>query len=117
ELLRMIFGAYPMTAGSITLDGRPYRPTLPDAAMRAGIAYVPEDRQADALLLGCDVRQNLSAGSSSHYFRNLLWRHKEERADTQRSISDFLIRLNSDAQTIETLSGGNQQKVVLARWL
>jgi ribose transport system ATP-binding protein len=47
----------------------------------------------------------------------LLWRHKEERADTVRSISDFLIRLNSDQQMIETLSGGNQQKVILARWL
>ena len=117
ELLRMIFGAYPVAAGTMTLDGAPYKPTTPDAAMRAGIAYVPEDRQADALLHGCTVRQNLSAGSSAHYYRRLLWRHKEERADTKRSISDFLIRLNSDQQLIETLSGGNQQKVILARWL
>jgi ribose transport system ATP-binding protein len=85
--------------------------------MKAGIAYVPEDRQADALLQGCTVRQNLSAGSSSTYFHRLLWRHKQERADSQQSISDFLIRLVSDQQPIETLSGGNQQKVVLARWL
>jgi len=117
ELLRMVFGAYPMDAGAITLDGAPYRPATPDAAMKAGIAYVPEDRQADALLHGCTVRQNLSAGSSGRYYRRLLWRHKEERADTQRSISDFLIRLYSDQQAIETLSGGNQQKAILARWL
>ena len=117
ELLRMIFGAYPIAAGTMTLDGAPYKPTFPDAAMKAGIAYVPEDRQAEALLQGCSVRQNVSAGSSADYFRRLLWRHKQERADTQRSISDFLIRLVSDQQPVETLSGGNQQKVVIARWL
>jgi ribose transport system ATP-binding protein len=117
ELLRMIFGAYPIDAGAITLDGASYRPTSPDAAMKAGIAYVPEDRQAEALLQGCTVRQNLSAGASSNYFHRLMWRHKQERADSQQSISDFLIRLVSDQQPIETLSGGNQQKVVIARWL
>jgi ribose transport system ATP-binding protein len=117
ELLRMIFGAYPVDAGAITLEGKPYRPTFPDAAMKAGIAYVPEDRQAEALLQGCSVRQNLSAGSSSDYFHRLLWRHSKERVESQRSISDFLIRLVSDQQPIETLSGGNQQKVVIARWL
>ncbi|MBV9293016.1 MAG: sugar ABC transporter ATP-binding protein, partial [Frankiales bacterium] len=62
-------------------------------------------------------RENLSAGSSRSYFRNLLWQHRQERQDAQRSISDFLIRLNADTQPVETLSGGNQQKVVLARWL
>lgn len=117
ELLRMIFGAYPIDAGTITLAGAPYKASNPDVAMKAGIAYVPEDRQAEALLQGCTVRQNLSAGSSSTYFSKLMWRHKQERADSQRSISDFLIRLVSDQQPIETLSGGNQQKVVIARWL
>jgi ribose transport system ATP-binding protein len=117
ELLRMIFAAYSLDAGSMTLNGAPYKPSTPDAAMKAGIAYVPEDRQAEGLLQGCTVRQNLSAGSSADYFRGLMWRHKQERADTQRSISDFLIQLVSDQQPIETLSGGNQQKVILARWL
>ena len=117
ELLRMIFGAYPIDAGTILLDGKPFRAATPDVAMDAGVAYVPEDRQAEALLGGCSVRQNLSAGSSRDYFRGLRWRHRQERRDAQRSISDFLIRLNSDQQPIETLSGGNQQKVVLARWL
>jgi len=117
ELLRMIFGAYPIDAGTMTLEGKPYNPLFPDAAMKSGVAYVPEDRQAEGLLQGCSVRQNLSAGSSSDYFHRLLWRHKHERADSQRSISDFLIRLVSDQQPIETLSGGNQQKVVIARWL
>ena len=78
---------------------------------------MPEDRQADALLLGESVRHNLSAGQGRHYFRNLLFRHGQERADSARSISDFLIRVVSDQQPIDTLSGGNQQKVVIARWL
>src|SRR5947209_5622420 len=117
ELLRMLFGAYPVEAGEVLLDGAPYAPTSPGAAMKAGVAYVPEDRQADALLLGESVRHNLSAGQERSYFRNFLYRHRLERSDTQQSISDFLIRVVSDQQPIETLSGGNQQKVVMARWL
>jgi len=117
ELLRMIFGAYPMLAGSLAIDGQPYRPTSPSAAMDAGIAYVPEDRQADALFHAASVRHNLSAGQDGRYFRHLLFRHGAERRDSARSISEFLIRAQSDRQPVQTLSGGNQQKVVLARWL
>jgi ribose transport system ATP-binding protein len=117
ELLRMLFGAYPIESGSVQLEGLDYRPASPDAAMKAGVAYVPEDRQADAVLTGCSVRQNLSAGQSGTYFHRLMWRHRQERADSARSISDFLIRVAGDQHPIETLSGGNQQKVILARWL
>jgi ribose transport system ATP-binding protein len=117
ELLRMLFGAYPMDSGSVLLEGKQYRPGNPDAAMKAGVAYVPEDRQVDGILAGESVRHNLSAGQGRHYFRGLRWRHRQEREDAQRSISDFLIRLLHDQQPVETLSGGNQQKVVIARWL
>ncbi|HET6817132.1 MAG TPA: sugar ABC transporter ATP-binding protein [Mycobacteriales bacterium] len=117
ELLRMLFGAYPIESGTVTLDGVDYRPATPDAAMKAGVAYVPEDRQADAVLTGCSVRHNLSAGQGGSYFQRLMWRHRQEREDSAQSISDFLIRVSGDQQPIETLSGGNQQKVILARWL
>jgi ribose transport system ATP-binding protein len=117
ELLRMIFGAYPMLAGRLTIDGQPYRPASPSAAMAAGVAYVPEERQADALFHAESVRHNLSAGQDSDYFRRLLFRHGQERRDATRSISEFLVRAVSDRQPVQTLSGGNQQKVVLARWL
>jgi ribose transport system ATP-binding protein len=113
----MIFGAYPMLAGSLAIDGQPYRPVSPSAAMDAGIAYVPEDRQADALFHTASVRHNLSAGQDGRYFRHLLFRHGAERRDAARSISEFLVRAASDRQPVQTLSGGNQQKVVLARWL
>jgi ABC-type sugar transport system ATPase subunit len=101
----------------VLLDGVDYRPATPDAAMKAGVAYVPEDRQADAVLIGCSVRHNLSAGQANDYFHRLVFRHRQERQDSARSISDFLIRVADDQQPIETLSGGNQQKVILARWL
>jgi len=117
ELLRMLFGAYGVDGGSVTLDGHDYAPSSPQAAMKAGVAYVPEDRQADAMLYGESVRHNLTAGQEASYFRKFLYRHRLERDDSQRSISDFLIRVVSDTQPIETLSGGNQQKVVMARWL
>jgi ribose transport system ATP-binding protein len=117
ELLRMLFGAYAVEGGSVTLDGADYAPSSPQAAMKAGVAYVPEDRQAEALLTGESVRHNLTAGQERSYFRNFLYRHRLERNDAQRSIGDFLIRVVSDSQAVETLSGGNQQKVVMARWL
>jgi len=117
ELLRMIFGAYPMMAGRLTLGGQPYQPASPSAAMAAGVAYVPEERHADALLHGESVRHNLSAGQAGRYFRRLLFRHGQERRDASRSIGEFLVRATSDRQPVQNLSGGNQQKVVLARWL
>jgi ribose transport system ATP-binding protein len=117
ELLRMIFGAYPMLAGQLALEGRPYRPTSPWAAMTAGVAYVPEERQADALFQAESVRHNLSAGQEGQYFRRLLFRHGQERRDSRRSIAEFLVQAASDRHDVLTLSGGNQQKVVLARWL
>jgi len=117
ELLRMLFGAYPIEGGEVFLEGKRYAPANPEQAMKAGVAYVPEDRQADALFQGETVRHNLSAGGAGSYFRRFLFRHALERSDSQRSISDFLIRVVSDQNSIETLSGGNQQKVVMARWL
>jgi ribose transport system ATP-binding protein len=117
ELLRMLFGAYAVEGGSVTLDGDDYAPSSPQAAMKAGVAYVPEDRQVEALLCGESVRHNLTAGQESSYFRKFLYRHRLERDDAHRSIGDFLIRVVSDTQPVETLSGGNQQKVVMARWL
>ncbi len=117
ELLRMLFGAYEVNAGSITLGGREVRFATPSAAMRAGVAYVPEERQADALFQGDSVRHNMTAGDARSYFSKLLFRHDAEKRDSATSIRQFLIRVAVDTQPVETLSGGNAQKVVLARWL
>jgi ribose transport system ATP-binding protein len=117
ELLRMLFGAYPVSAGTVTLGGREVRFATPSAAMAAGMAYVPEERQADALFQGNSVRHNLSAGDARAYFSRLLFRHDAEKRDSADSIEKFPIRVGVDTQPVETLSGGNAQKVVLARWL
>lgn len=117
ELLRSLFGAFPLTGGTVTLDGKGFAPADPAAAMEAGIAYVPEERQADALLVGESVRHNLTAGSTGSYFSGLLFRHDREKRDSADAIKRFLVRVGTDKQNVETLSGGNAQKVVLARWL
>ena len=117
ELLRMLFGAYPVSGGSFTLGSRKVSFSLPSEAMKAGIAYVPEERQADALFQGESVRHNMTAGAAGDYFRGLRYSHNRERQDSGEAIRRFLIRVGTDKQPVETLSGGNAQKVVLARWL
>jgi ribose transport system ATP-binding protein len=117
ELLQAIFGAQHIDGGEIVMNGRPVRFAHPKDAMEAGIAYVPEDRPADAAFADLSVRENLSAADVSQYFRGLRLRHRVERSDAQRSIRDFLVKTPTDAAPMATLSGGNQQKVILARWL
>jgi ribose transport system ATP-binding protein len=117
EVLRMLFGAVPIASGEVMLDGRPFRPETPRKAIAAGVAYVPEDRAADAAFHAMSVRANLSAAGVARYFRGMRMRHAAERLDGAAAIKRFFIRVASDEQPFSTLSGGNQQKVVLARWL
>lgn len=117
ELLRMLFGAHPVTGGTITLGGREVAFATPSAAMAAGMAYVPEERQADAIFAGESVRHNMTAGAAGDYYSGLRYSHDRERRDSGDAIRRFLIRVGTDKQPVETLSGGNAQKVVLARWL
>jgi ribose transport system ATP-binding protein len=117
ELLRMIFGAYEVSAGTLELDGKAVKFTSPGQAMSAGIAYVPEERQADALFQGESVRHNMTSGAANDYFSGLRFSHTREKADSSDAVRRFLIRVGRDSQPVETLSGGNAQKVVLARWL
>jgi ribose transport system ATP-binding protein len=117
EVLRMLFGVLPMTAGEVLLEGNSYRPAGPRAAIAAGVAYVPPDRATEANFHAMSVRANVSAGGVRRYFRGLRLRHDMERADVRGSIDRFMIRTLSGEQSLATLSGGNQQKVVLARWL
>jgi len=116
-LLRMLFGAAPVTAGEIRIGGRPVRLRGPADAMRAGIAYLPEDRQADGMFPDASVRHNVSAARVGRYFRGLVLRHRREAADAAEAMRRFGIRAGDDRQPVRALSGGNQQKVLVARWL
>jgi ribose transport system ATP-binding protein len=116
-LLNTLFGVRPPTAGEIRLDGRPLAAAGVRAAVRRGIVMVPEDRSSEAAFAGMSTRENLSASSVGRYWRRGRLDHRRESDEARNSIAEFLIRVATDAQPIHTLSGGNQQKVVLARWL
>jgi ribose transport system ATP-binding protein len=117
ELLKMIFGAYPIRSGTIEIDGEPVNFRHIGEAMEAGVAYVPEDRGTEASFVDLSLSENLSAALVSDYWKNLRLRNRAADADARGAIKEFFIRASSEQQEMGTLSGGNQQKVILARWL
>jgi ribose transport system ATP-binding protein len=117
ELLKSLFGAYRYERGTILLDGSPIRFQQVDEAMEAGFAYVPEDRGTEGGFLDMTVRSNLSAGSLSKYWRGMKLRHGAEHRAADELIKTYDIRTHNDQQVFSTLSGGNQQKAIIARWL
>ncbi|MDK3255566.1 sugar ABC transporter ATP-binding protein [Blastococcus capsensis] len=117
ELLRALFGDLRVTAGEVVLEGKPLRPRGPRQAMKAGLAMVPEDRGSEGLFPGMSVRENLSAAVVPTYWRGGRLRHRSERDDAQRLVQQYAVKPATDLPPAGTLSGGNQQKVVLGRWL
>ncbi|MCW2952995.1 MAG: transporter related protein [Conexibacter sp.] len=116
-LLRLLFGAQQRTRGSIEVDGVPLAPRRPSDAIDAGVAYVPEDRLGQGVFPGMSVLENLSAGFVADYARHGHVGEARERVAAVEAIERYMIRTPSSLAPITTLSGGNQQKVVLARWL
>ena len=117
EVLRALFGLDATASGDVTLDGRPHAPRDPRAAIDAGIAYVPPDRAGQAAFADFDVRENLSAGVLGRYWRRWRLGRRAEQDDTRALLEDYDVRPRDPDARFATLSGGNQQKVVLARWL
>ncbi|MBC7811516.1 MAG: sugar ABC transporter ATP-binding protein [Burkholderiales bacterium] len=118
ELARAVFGADPFDSGEILIDGKPVRIKSPQDAIRYGIGLVPEDRKQQALFLALAVRENLSIASLGSLTRwGAFMREKAEMALMERYRDALNIRMASPEQKILNLSGGNQQKVVIARWL
>lgn len=117
ELLQMIFGAYKRVAGTVSLEGRSVEIAKPADAIKNGVGYVPEGRDTDAVFPDMSVRENLSSGFVGQYWRQGRLRHRQEQCDATSAIAEFSIRTAGDSVLITTLSGGNAQKVVLARWL
>jgi ribose transport system ATP-binding protein len=114
---RAIFGALP-SQGALRLDGRPLVTNGPDAAMAAGIGFVSSKRGEESLAANMAVRENLFLNPvlTGHPLLKLL-RPGDERRDAGGLIGRFSIRPNDGERPVATLSGGNQQKVVVARWL
>jgi ribose transport system ATP-binding protein len=116
SLLQSIFGACRTHKGEIRLNGRPLRARSPKDAMDLGIAYVPEDRPVAAAFSDLSVLDNIGAADVARW-RRLRIDRARERAEARGSLTEFLIKAPSLAAPLTALSGGNQQKVILARWL
>ena len=116
-LLRLLFGCDRPTAGAVALDGEAHRPAQVAAAMAAGVALVPEDRGRDAAFADLAVVDNLSMTSLGSYWTPLGMDRGRERSTARRLIGEFAVRTSGPDAPFSSMSGGNQQKVVLARWL
>jgi ribose transport system ATP-binding protein len=118
ELLTALFGIHPPRQGSIRLDGKPRRFGAPIDAIRAGMALVPEDRKSQGLILEMAVDANLSLAEFGARPVRLGWlNRKAEQRCAQEVIDRLAIKTPSSNQVVQYLSGGNQQKVVLGKWL
>jgi len=115
EVLETLVGIAPPTRGTMTVGGRPYACRSPRDAARAGVALVPEDRQREGLFFNLSLRHNLVLPSAEAR-RQLLVR-RAERETSAALLRDWRIRAPSIDAMPDSLSGGNQQKVVLAKWL
>jgi inositol transport system ATP-binding protein len=118
EMARAVFGADPFDSGRVFVDGRQVQIRSPQDAIRHGIGLVPEDRKQQALFLALAVRINLSMASLKRITRwGMFMDETAERAMVEEYRKKLNIRMASPEQLIASLSGGNQQKVTLARWL
>ena len=117
ELAKAIVGDVPIRSGRMTLQGKRIRMKSPTDAVRAGIGFAPEERKAEALILDRGVRDNVSLASLRRLSRLRFVNQRAERALVSRFVESLRIKAPSMEQNVRKLSGGNQQKVVLARWL
>jgi ABC-type sugar transport system ATPase subunit len=107
----------PIDGGQVLIDGKPVRITGPGQAKRLGIAYVPEDRGTQGLIKPMCLRENISLAVLRQVAPAWLIDRRAETTLAEDSVQQFQIRASSVEQIAEKLSGGNQQKVVLAKWL
>jgi len=117
ETARVIFGADPMDSGSIEVFGKPVRIRSPQDAIKHGIGLVTEDRKQQGLVLGMVVRENTTLANLDFLSSLGFIRRGEERQVAEKYKTDLAIKTPTIEQTVHNLSGGNQQKVVLAKWL
>lgn len=118
ELSKILFGADPRSAGTIRARGKVVNVSSPSSAVAEKIALVPEERRKEGVLIGEPVYFNLSISCLGKFAKRFsLVNKKEELAEARRHIKDLGIRTPSESQKVKFLSGGNQQKVVIGKWL
>jgi rhamnose transport system ATP-binding protein len=117
EIARVLFGINRSSAGEVRLGGRSVRIGSPYAAMRAGIAYVPEDRHQDGLVVDFSIAENVTLPILPLIFPRLFLHRSTERGLARRYTERLRVRATNMDQLVQALSGGNQQKVMIAKWL
>lgn len=117
ETALAVFGEGRVTSGSVFVDGKAVQRRNAREAIAAGIAYVPEDRKQQGLFLGLPIRSNISSACLDDMCTNGVVSTRKDRALAHRMSKDLQVKAASSEVSVGTLSGGNQQKVVLARWL
>jgi len=117
EVLLSLFGVTPAQGGTIRVGGKEVSPASPQEAIEAGLALVPEDRKQQGVVLGLPVRENLSLASLRRDQRMGFLNEALELAVSAEMMAAMRIKTPNDRQVVRFLSGGNQQKVVLGKWL
>ncbi|MFI1706499.1 sugar ABC transporter ATP-binding protein [Streptomyces griseoruber] len=118
DLGRALAGAHPLLAGEARLGGRPYRPRTVADAVRQGVGFVPGDRLREGCLAELTVRENLFANPAAGGRRAPRWiGPRRERAEAAALVDRFAVHPHDTEAPLATLSGGNQQKVMIGRWL
>jgi rhamnose transport system ATP-binding protein len=117
ELARVLFGITPADDGEMLLSGKPVRIESPSDAIMAGIGYVPEDRRRHGVILEMAVAANITMAIQKSFFPGGWLRFGSERGLAQEFVRNLSIKTGSVDNPVATLSGGNQQKVAVARWL
>lgn len=117
EILETVYGARKPTAGQVLVDGKALKPGSVRAAVRAGLGLAPEERKAQALLMLESVTRNVSVSSMSRFSRGGWIDRGAELGAARAATRELSLRPDNPSVPVRTLSGGNQQKAVLARWL
>ncbi len=118
EVARAIFGADPLDSGEVMVHGKKCNIKSPSDAVKAGIGYLSEDRKHFGVAVNMDVRANITMASLDRYINKLSILNEKEMRDISRDyIEQLSILTPSDKQEVRFLSGGNQQKIVIAKWL
>lgn len=117
EIMRAIYGIDKLDHGSIKIGGKEVQINSPSDAIRNGLAMVTEDRKLHGLALVRSSKENITIANLRKYRKGILLNYKTELDDVQKMVEMLAIKITDPSQIVNTLSGGNQQKVIIAKWL
>lgn len=117
ELLKCIFGAYKIKSGSFYLNGKPYKPKSPTTALENRIALISEDRKGEGLVLSMSISDNMLFPNLAQFSFGPIIRRVKAKTRVQEQADKLKLRYDKLSANVSSLSGGNQQKVVLGKWL